>query len=325
MYITRVHRLISFRSSSVALHFLWTWTSLVAPAATISLIRASPPYIAVLFHWASLALGPYFSASSELSPAIFAMSTMLDITSTPWVEPLPLYSRHDPDAVSIHSAAPSYISDTPTYNSHQLSETPPAISAGSSSLLPPLAPNQQTRGLPAPRYAPGFQNRANSSVSNIRYNDFDLGSWSNLRGGTNSRQYQAVAKRRANQAVSTSATLNPPNATLPLHISSENKPPAASSTNVNAYPVTVGSSSEPFHPLEDPHLVGEAAAGRARAQRIYREMCLKEDETARWENKSWEFMLGQMSDWEEREQSQRNYKRRKENSKFLGRRFGRKR
>lgn len=211
-----------------------------------------------------------------------------NITNTPLCpEPLPLYSRNDPDTASILSAAPSYVSETPTYTSRRPSNTP----AVAPSLLPPLSPTQQTRGLPAPRYAPGFQSRAHGSVSEITTLNFNVGSWSNANTSHNSRQYHAVARRRANQAASSAAStqtiLNSLSAVPPPTVPSSSGSPNTSSTNVNAYPVTVGSSAEPVSPLEDPYLVGEVAASRARAQRVYREMCLRGEEASGYESRSW--------------------------------------
>jgi hypothetical protein len=88
---------------------------------------------------------------------------------------------------------------------------------------------------------------------------------------------------------------------------------------VNAYPVAVGSSTAPFSPLEDPYLVGEEAARRARTQRVYREMCLRGEEAQRYESRSWDFMHSQMADWEERQQSWSGYRRRVGQTKLLGR------
>lgn len=240
-------------------------------------------------------------------------TTLLNITPLD-PEPLPLYSRDDPDAISIHSAAPSYVSDTPTYHSHR---TP-------TSLLPPLSPNQQVRGLPAPRYAPGFQSRALGSVSDINVHNFNTGSWSSTRTSNNSRQYNAVARRRANQAqANTTAILNSLSAVPPpLERPGTSGSPSASTTTLTAYPVQVGSSSEPINPLEDPYLVGEEAAGRARAARVYREMCLRGEETTRYESRSWDFMWGQMSDWDERQKSWTSFRKRVGQTKLLGRRLG---
>lgn len=253
---------------------------------------------------------------------------MLHIANTPlYPEPLPLYSRNDPDAVSIHSACPSYVSETPSYSSRRMSTTAPVAPT---SLLPPLSPTQQTRGLPSPRYAPGFQSRAHGSVSDVTAHNFNIGSWSSTRSSTNSRQYHAVAKRRASQAANTANTtaiLNSLSATPPPMASSSSRSPNGSpnpsATNLNAYPVNVNlSSAEAASPLEDPYLVGEEAARRARSQRVYREMCLRGEETARYESRSWDFMLGQMNDWEERAQSWNSFRARVNNTKLLGRRLG---
>ncbi|PVI04543.1 hypothetical protein DM02DRAFT_167231 [Periconia macrospinosa] len=272
------------------------------------------------------------------------MTSLLTITPLD-AEPLPLYSRRDPDSISLLSTAPSYVSETPTYNSTSY----PAPTTSLPPLLPPLRPDQEVgRGLPAPRYAPGFQNRGNPS--HVTMNLFA--------SSNNARQYASVARRRANtQQANTTAMLNSLAAIPPANLSSQSihntltststTPPRStspsSSTNNNnnnnnttsstslipptsptssssllfpppldspttpspsssstSYPVRVGSSSDPLHPLEDPYLVGEEAADRARQQRVYREMCLRGEEAAGYESRSWDFMMGQMSDWEER-------------------------
>ncbi|KAF2731686.1 hypothetical protein EJ04DRAFT_514447 [Polyplosphaeria fusca] len=241
-----------------------------------------------------------------------------NLTNTPlFPEPLPLYSRNDPDAISIRSAAPSYVSEAPTYTS-----TPrhPGINLAPQSLLPPLSPDQVTRGLPAPRYAPGFTDRAHGSIQEPHLNSFSVSSWTSTRTRNNSRQYNAVARRRANQEANTTAILNSL-AAVPPPLTTGGSP-NASSTQLNAYPVQPGSSSEPVNPLEDPYLVGEEAATRARRARVYREMCLHGQETQRYESRSWDFMLGQMEDWSERDRSWRNFKSRVGQTKLLGRRLG---
>ncbi|ORY05830.1 hypothetical protein BCR34DRAFT_604416 [Clohesyomyces aquaticus] len=250
-----------------------------------------------------------------------------NITNTPlYPEPLPLYSRNDPDAVSIHSAAPSYVSETPTYTSRR-----PSIPAMvSSSLLPPLpesTPREQARGLPAVPYAPGFQSRAPGWISDIDLHSFNVGSWSSTRTSHASRQYHAVARRRASQAANTTAILNSLSAVPPPTVAASSSAaatpsPSASSTALNNYPVQMTNGSEPANPLEDPYLVGEVAANRARSQRVYREMCLRGEETARHESRSWEFMFAQMSDWDERAQSWSNFRSRVGQTKLLGRRLG---
>lgn len=296
------------------------------------------------------------------------MSSLLTI-APPDTEPLPVYSRRDPDSVSLMSSAPSYVSETPSYE-YSLP-----------SLLPPLRPDQEVaRGLvPAPRYAPGFQNRAHpGSVSMdmaMMTQQYQMPRWSSMRTANNARQYDAVARRRANtQVANTTALLNSlaavppsssssssssssyssiPTSSSPRPASPQNRPTTAhrsptttTSTSTSttattpttsslllpltdpspqtqsAYPVRVGSSSDPHTPLEDPYLVGEEAADRARQQRVYREMCLRGEEAARFESRSWDFMMGQMSDWEERNRSWKGFRKSVGNAKgVLGRRL----
>lgn len=57
-------------------------------------------------------------------------------------------------------------------------------------------------------------------------------------------------------------------------------------------------------PLEDPELVGEDAAERARRERLRREG----DEVLLREDKRWDWMLAQMDDWEVREKSWKKFR-----------------
>jgi hypothetical protein len=68
------------------------------------------------------------------------------------------------------------------------------------------------------------------------------------------------------------------------------------------------STPEPYSAIEDPYLVGEAAASRARSARLYREKCLRGEEGLRYEERSWNFMVAQMADWEERDRCWRRFK-----------------
>ncbi|KAK7187896.1 hypothetical protein DPSP01_003210 [Paraphaeosphaeria sporulosa] len=236
------------------------------------------------------------------------MSTLLDVRP-PDPEPLPLYSRTDPDTASIRSAAPSYVSDTPTYRSYR---TP-------MSLLPPLSPGQETIGLPAPRvYAPGFapelRNRAGGSNS-----DF------NITRTVNAKVCSAVARRRTDQArrevegmLNSLSAVPPPSPSPSMDPSTPRSSSSPSSPDSAAYPVQIA----PLSPLEDPDLVGAEAAGRARRSRVYREMCAREDETRGHESRSWDFMVGQMSDWDERRNSWNSFKSNIPSRGKRGRRFG---
>ncbi|KAF2748656.1 hypothetical protein M011DRAFT_476052 [Sporormia fimetaria CBS 119925] len=243
-----------------------------------------------------------------------------NIYQTPYVEPLPLYSQHDPDAASIHSGpAPSYVSDVPTYTSRRMSQA----ACSRPPLLPPLSPSQRGPGLPPANYAPGFESRARGAEPDL--NTFAIPSWSSTGTGLNSRQYEAVARRRANSqkvynsAASSSMAAGPSASSSRLASTSpRNGSPNHSSTALDAYPVTPGSSSAPVNPLEDPYLVGEEAARRAQQARVYREMCRREEEAARHDNNSWDFMIVQMATWEERVPSRRANKS-STKSKLLGR------
>jgi hypothetical protein len=87
--------------------------------------------------------------------------------------------------------------------------------------------------------------------------------------------------------------------------------------------------SDHLSPLEDPHLVGEVAAARAKASRIYmaKELAAArkiqaEDMMLRQEIRTWDFMIAQMTDWEERERSWKNFRTEVGRTKLLGKRLG---
>lgn len=127
--------------------------------------------------------------------------------------------------------------------------------------------------------------------------NYNIANWSSVKTGHASKQYENVAKRRAQR----DKTSVPDLSQLLPTLSNGGAPPSASTNNV---PGTVDVVVEqPLSPLEDPQLVGERAAQQARDQRLYRERCLRGDEALRNENKGWDFMMVQMADWEERERS----------------------
>ena len=57
--------------------------------------------------------------------------------------------------------------------------------------------------------------------------------------------------------------------------------------------------------IEDPHLVGNVAAEEARQERLRRENGWDVLEA---EDKRWDWLLAQMSDWEERDKSWKNFR-----------------
>jgi len=221
---------------------------------------------------------------------------------TPDVEPLPVYSRYptprDSDAVSIASAAPSYRSDAPPYSPPtQPSSTtaaaapaPPAPSTDRSSSSSAAAPPATRTGLPDRQYAPGFGGRARAAAGDaLALAHYNIGSWSSVRG-CHSKQYENVAKRRVERESSIAGFVS----LLPA---------VTTATSAAAAPPADALEQAPRSPLEDPQLVGEVAARRARDARLYRERCVRGDEALRNENKGWDFMMAQMADWEERERS----------------------
>ncbi|KAK7539754.1 uncharacterized protein J3D65DRAFT_619704 [Phyllosticta citribraziliensis] len=82
-------------------------------------------------------------------------------------------------------------------------------------------------------------------------------------------------------------------------------PPPAPSNGTTATTTSSPPSSAAPSPLEDPSLVGEAAARRARQQRLYREACRRHEHAERMqaEGRAWDFLFAQMTDWEDRERS----------------------
>lgn len=242
---------------------------------------------------------------------------------TPDSEDLPPYSpparshRLDPETSSILSAAPSYSCEAPPYS-------------------PRVSTTTQQYGLPAlERYAPGFQSRAHGSVADIQNHNYNIGTWSTLRTGHRTREYENVARRRAQRDTDVSHLLNTLSAVpapTPTSImtasgsaasamiaeiseSSARTYPSASSARASTQPSSSSSASlvpaeVPFSPLEDPALVGEVAAARAKSSRLYRETIMRDPlEALRNENKGWDFMLHQMKDWEERGQSWNNFRK----------------
>jgi hypothetical protein len=224
------------------------------------------------------------------------------IDTTPVVEQLPVYSRRtpDPDTISVLSSAPSYRSEAPPY-------TPPSQ---------PLthtvsAPERLPAGIPNRRYAPGFTPRSHGSVGDVSNHNYNVASWSSVRTSGAARQYENVAKRRVergNSVPSLPGTISSPAVPYPVSENAGN-PDAFSDSGPDQHgAVSCGQTppavpEQPLSPLEDPALVGEAAAKAAKASRLYREKCKRGDEVLRAENRSWDFMLGQMADWEERERS----------------------
>jgi hypothetical protein len=138
-------------------------------------------------------------------------------------------------------------------------------------------------------------------------------SWSTIRINPVRKQYENVARRRASRAEKTDASslMN----TLVSAVTGQGESAAASALPGSSYLALCDGHtySPPVPPNEDPDLVGQAAAERAKAQRLYRETLMQEDEEAkanalRLEGNSWDFMLRQMNDCEDRGRTWRSFK-----------------
>lgn len=240
---------------------------------------------------------------------------MLDVVSTQgpqYTEPLPSYSRHEPDATSVRSAAPSYESDRPPYDPQQ----------SPTSLLPPVDETHEQRptGLPSPLFAPGFENRANSAFYE---QNLDLSSLSNMQTSNNARQFQNIARRRAKQDWQTMEEMLNSLSSVPMPRANALRTSSASSASSAQPPITspypfLPNSPSPANLLEDPHLVGVDAAMQARTEREQREMVTKREQTRQLEDRSWDFMASQMADWEERDRSWNSFRTRVGGSRAKG-------
>lgn len=266
--------------------------------------------------------------------------------------PPPSYERgpRDPETSSIVSAAPSYVSDRPpSYVRRELgaaSSGPPSAADSQTTLTEEREPDapqvvdtpQEVRqGLPALRYAPGFSARGGGNIADVENHSYNIRSWSSVHSGNAARQYQNVAARRHSQASSSFFSSASPANSVPSASMQSASTTASSSrhnytSSVSSSPSTAASSvsepgSPPFSPREDPALVGETAAARAKAQRLYRETCMRGAEGMKHESQSWDFMLGQMTDWDERERSWTQFRREvtvgkgRLGGKFLGRKI----
>ncbi|KAI0019938.1 hypothetical protein F4780DRAFT_403679 [Xylariomycetidae sp. FL0641] len=254
-------------------------------------------------------------------------------------------SAEDFETASIRSAAPSYISDAPSYHSTQLPTyeasaafRPPAYTparpqrpvnptSSVSSLLPPApaTPTPMTStfsrgaGLP-PRQSQSHHshNATEPSMAAFRMPFASSSSSPATRGNPASRHLHSVASRRA-AAASVSTPRGMDSAVEGALRSAISRIGAANAVVAAAEQ----REQERLRPLEDPYLVGEVAARAARNERLAREN--GEDILAR-EDRQWDWFLAQMKDWDERERGWKNFRRDLDNanrSRRFSRRWGR--
>ncbi|KAI1261685.1 hypothetical protein F5Y18DRAFT_430999 [Xylariaceae sp. FL1019] len=229
----------------------------------------------------------------------------------------------DFETASIRSAAPSYISEAPSYHTLPPNEsvpayTPPATTATNtaaprrqiSSMIPPSVASQST-------FAPGaglppIPRRAESPVI-PSLNQFRIPSWSSVGSGNpQARHYQSVANRRVAAASASNPTLNVEGALR------------AAMDRVSAANADAGQAEDAgdgrIRPLEDPYLVGEEAAARNRNARLAR---LNGDEILIREDQRWDWWHAQMSNMAQREASWNAFRSNMENNRGRRFRFGR--
>ncbi|KAF4969518.1 hypothetical protein FSARC_3248 [Fusarium sarcochroum] len=217
----------------------------------------------------------------------------------------PRYSNDDFETASIRSAAPSYVSEAPSY--HSTNPYPDAVPAytppvrthavaraslvGSSSGTSTPTPRQQSIGLPPVPAAP--------LRSQPNLNNFRIATWSSVSSNPAARHYQNVANRRM------TAQRNP--------VDSLRRVMTDITEQEQERYVT--------RPLEDPYLVGEVAAQRARQERLVRE---SGDDILLREDRQWDWFLARMKDSDDRQRSWTSYRREAEvgSRKKLLRRIG---
>ncbi|KAE9365294.1 hypothetical protein N431DRAFT_387411 [Stipitochalara longipes BDJ] len=206
----------------------------------------------------------------------------------PYFPRVPL-TPQDFETASIRSAAPSYISEAPTYTS---------LLPSSSSTSSP-----RPRGLPSPYGTtsslrnPNIHANSIPSLDAYRISGFPRTHPSN----PTARHYHSVASRRASaltiqeQSTLLAAALNGEDGIerMKRRMESEER-------------------EREMRTNEDPELVGEEAAKRNREDRERREngwgVLEKED-------KRWDWLLAQMSDWEERDKSWKKFRQELEGGK----------
>lgn len=128
---------------------------------------------------------------------------------------------------------------------------------------------------------------------------YNIAEWSPATNGPRARHYQAVANRRATMAsepISLMQTLcRIDNISASLNQGVLRQQPTPETEPQRGINGESGLAVSYASPLEDPSLVGDEAASRATARRLYLEQCAKE-EALKEEQKGWDFMFTQLED-----------------------------
>ncbi|KAI3335423.1 hypothetical protein F4824DRAFT_156537 [Ustulina deusta] len=235
-------------------------------------------------------------------------------------------SAEDFETASIRSAAPSYISEAPSYHTLPPSEavpayTPPATTTPStrasnttrqsSSMLPPVSESRSSfaRGTGLPPIPRRSELSSTPSLS-----QFNIAPWSSMGSGNpQARHYQSVANRRVAAASAAAGPSSAVEGALRAALSRINAANAAASEESDIL----------VRPLEDPYLVGEEAAARARNERLAHK---HGEDVLIHEDRHWDIWLAQMRNTEQRERSWNAFRASIENGnnrRRFTRRFGR--
>ncbi|KAK8102833.1 hypothetical protein PG984_015979 [Apiospora sp. TS-2023a] len=240
----------------------------------------------------------------------------------------------DFETASIRSAAPSYLSDAPSYSTLPPAETVPAYSPRTappySATAPSASTNDRGRGrdnnsneprtIGLPRVPSPFRRGQDPTLS--QYLRIGTNPWSSLHSNPTARHYQAVANRRV---ASTSTGGSGSGSGSNSNSSSSN---AEAVRTVRDTMARMNEEEEQraaarLRPLEDPHLVGEEAAARARRARLARE---NGDEILIREDRRWDWFLASLSDMEQRSEQRssgwKDFENRQRRRATGGRRFG---
>ncbi|KAI0858987.1 hypothetical protein F4860DRAFT_516241 [Xylaria cubensis] len=232
-------------------------------------------------------------------------------------------SAEDFETASIRSAAPSYVSEAPSYHTLPPNEAVPAYTPPANASTTTITsrasatPRQSSSMLPpsSSSFAPGAGlppiPRRSELSSAPSLSQFQIPSWSSINSGNpQARLYQSVASRRAAAASAGPSSSSAVDSALRAALSRVNAANEAAREDARV------------RPLEDPYLVGEEAAARARNERLARKH--GEDILIR-EDRRWDWWLAQMRDLEERERGWNAFRSNIErgNRRRFTRRFGR--
>ncbi|KAI6778110.1 uncharacterized protein J7T54_001530 [Emericellopsis cladophorae] len=229
----------------------------------------------------------------------------------------PRYSADDFETSSIRSVAPSYVSEAPSYHSstsyHQhepvpeytpreprtcTTNTTTTTRNNNSSNTTNSSNNTNSRttssssppNQPTPYGLPPVASTPQVGLPSIH--SFRIPKWS-THNATSSRQLHSVVERRVN------ASLEASSAAAAAAASAHRRTLSAAHGSSSPRPVS--------RPLEDPYLVGEEAASRAKQERLARERA--GDDVLVREDQHWDWLLAQMKTWDERERSWARFRR----------------